>query len=52
MSNTFRQRKGAQEMDIDCGDDDDDYDDDDADDIDDINGVGEKKIYAILYADG
>ena len=29
MSNALRQRKGAQEMDIDCGDDADDDDDDD-----------------------
>ena len=47
MSNAFRQRKGAQEVDKNCGDDDiDDDDDDDADDVDDaddINGVGEKK---------
>ena len=48
MSNAFRQRKGAQEMDNDCGDNDDDDDDDDdvdddADHVDDINGVGEKE---------
>ena len=44
MSNAFRQRKGAQEMDNDCSDDDDDVDDD-ADDAD-----GKKKIHTILFA--
>ena len=44
-------------MDNDCGnnveddDDDDDDVDDDADDVDDINGVGEKKIHTILFAE-
>ena len=39
-------------MGSDCNDDDDDDDaDDDFDDADNINGVGENKIYAILFAD-
>ena len=51
MSNAFRQRKGAQEVDNNCVDDDvddnddDDADADDADNADNINGVGEKKKY-------
>ena len=37
-------------MDNDCGDDDDDVDDD-AHDADDMNGVGEKKIHTIIFAE-
>ena len=59
-SESAKERKGAQEVGNDCGyndDDDDDYDDDaddvddDADNADDINGVGEKKIHTILFAE-
>ena len=54
----FRQRNGAKEVGNDCGDDDDDNDDadvdedsDDADDADDLNGVGEKKLDTLLFAE-
>ena len=40
------------DVDDDVIDDDDDDNDDDYDDVDDINGVGEKKIHAILFAEG